>query len=89
MSRIQFTQNHMTELTTLCNPANEELETNSEPYQISPIWGALFRTLCNPVIFRTLPYSEPEENSESCQAPMVQPWPTIFRRPRKKIIGQI
>ena len=31
-----------------------------------------FRTLCNPYVFRTQSYLEPEEYSESCQASMVQ-----------------
>ena len=36
---------------------------------VKHIWSSIFlRTLCNSGIFRTLPCSEPEEYSESCQA---------------------
>ena len=60
-----------TELTTLCNPVQRTLEVQSEPCQIS-IMERLFRALCNPGIFGTLPHSEPKKYSEFAQVSMMQ-----------------
>ena len=49
-----------TELKTFFNPGKKKLEAYSEPYQIFAMEPSA-RTLCNPDIFRTFPYSEPEE----------------------------
>ena len=55
ISQTQFTQNSKLFVTLA-----KKLEAYSEPYQIFAMERSV-RTLCNPDIFRTFPYSEPEE----------------------------
>ena len=55
ISQAQFTQNSKLFVTLA-----KKLEAYSEPYQIFALERSV-RALCNPDIFRTFPYSEPEE----------------------------
>ena len=64
---IQFTQNSELSVTL---PFNNYRHIKNPTKCLK--WSAFFRILCNPGIFRTLPYSDPKKYSEPYQASVMQ-----------------